>query len=162
MSARITIDHNTAEVGDELLALAERIDSLRPIMGPISEILVDEAQGAFSQQADPSTGAPWLPLAPSTIEDRERHGYWPGSILQRQGRLAASISGDFGDDFAAAGTNVVYAAVMHFGADRGEFGATRYGVPVPWGDIAGRPILGLSEAGGEEILDLVRARALGD
>ena len=31
-----------------------------------------------------------------------------------------------------------------FGAEKGAFGATSRGTPIPWGDIPARPFLGLS------------------
>ena len=43
-----------------------------------------------------------------------------------------------------AGTNVVYATTQQFGAARGEFGATRRGRPIPFGDIRARAFVGFS------------------
>ncbi len=56
----------------------------------------------------------WTPLAPSTLRKRRQSGS-NAKILQRTGRLAASITPDSGRDYAVVGINVVYAPIQHFG-----------------------------------------------
>ena len=55
----------------------------------------------------------------------------------------------------AVGSSLEYAAVQQFGARRGEFGRTRRGAPIPWGDIPARPFLGVSRVDRVEILDIL-------
>lgn len=140
-----------------LAAVVARMADMSPLMYDISMILVDGLEEAFARQADPASGIPWPRLSDTTIEERQKKGYWPGKMLQQTGRLASSLVGDWGPTFAAAGTNVIYATTMHFGAERGEFGTTKHGVPIPWGDIPGRPFIGLSAESAAEILSLLSA-----
>ena len=159
------MDRFTITVDDkELLAYlgqAEaRADNMSPVMGDISLVLADGIEQAFADQAAPD-GTPWEKLRDSTIAARKRKGYWPGKIGQQTGRLASSIVPDHGPTFAAAGTNVEYARTFFFGAERGEFGSTKHGVPIPWGDIPGRQGLGLSQDGTDEIVSLLAAYVAG-
>jgi len=70
--------------------------------------------------------------------------------------LMGSISTDHGKDFAEIGTNRVYAPTHQFGAQKGEFGTSSRGGPIPWGDIPARPYLGISPADESDILALAR------
>jgi phage gpG-like protein len=53
------------------------------------------------------------------------------------------------------GSSLEYAAVQQLGARRGQFGRTRRGAPIPWGDIPARPYLGISQADSSAILDII-------
>jgi len=125
--------------------IEDRADDLTPLMREISAVLADQVEQAFEDQADPSTRTPWEPLAASTIAQRTKKGTWPGRILQRTGLMAASFSTDYGSDFAAIGSNLIRAAVHQLGAKAGRGGSAV---------IPARPMIGLSEDGLEEILDL--------
>jgi phage virion morphogenesis protein len=154
------------EVSDEavhaLLAnLTARMNDLTPAMRPISQLLLDSIEEAFRLEADPVTGAAWAPLSPHTIAAREKTGNWPGKILQRLGHLAGSMSASSGADFAAAGTNVVYAITHQVGAAKGAFGATKKGQPIPFGDIPARPFAGASPEAVESILDVLQRHLMG-
>lgn len=133
---------------------------MTPATREIAGVLADATEEAFAQQRDPTTGERWADLQESTKKRREKTGHWPGSILQVSGDLARDIESDYGADFAAAGTNRPHATTHQLGAKKGEFGAmstirTRQVVPLPWGDIPARPILGIGADDKEEILDVV-------
>lgn len=146
------IDLQSGSALDALSDLLARGRDLKPAMRPISEALLDSIQQAFADDADPATGSPWAPL--SAVGVRQRGGD-AHPILQRSGRLAASFSPSFGADFAQIGTNVVYAMVQQLGANKGEFGTTPSGRPIPWGDIPARPMAGFSDELEGEILDIM-------
>ncbi len=98
--------HLADEVAAKLRALAAFGADMSPAMAPIANTLVDAAERAFADRADPATGAPWPALKSRT-----------GQALQDTGRLAGSIHPNFGPDFAEAGTNVVYAEWQQQGTD---------------------------------------------
>ena len=80
----------------------------RPLMRAIAGALETETEKNFANQGRPR----WLGLSPRTLK---RRGGGRPIILQDTGRLASSISTDYGRDYARIGTNVVYAAIHQFG-----------------------------------------------
>lgn len=147
---------NDEQVQRALARLEMAQHNLTPLMGAIAGVLADAVEDAFAQQADPATGRPWAALSPYTqqriVGGRPRGA---GPILQLSGSLAASISSEWGPDYALVGTNKRYAKTHQFGAARGAFGRTARGAPIPWGDIPARPYLGVSQDDRREILDLL-------
>lgn len=145
--AAIRIDFDNAEVKALLAELAGRMEDMTPAMREVSGVLADEAEQALEAESAPD-GTPWQQLAQGTIEERTRLGYWPGRMLQRTGRMATSISTDAGPDFSAVGSNVEYFAIQQLG---GRAGRGRRS------EIPARPVLGVSDDGAEDILDIVGA-----
>lgn len=45
------------------------------------------------------------------------------------------------------GAGGVQAATLHYGAKKGQFGRTRRGAPIPWGDIPARPYMPVTDDG---------------
>lgn len=45
------------------------------------------------------------------------------------------------------GASALQAAVLQFGAKKGQFGRTRRGAPIPWGDIPARPYMPITDSG---------------
>ena len=89
----------------------------RPLMRAIAGTLETETERNFASQGRPQ----WLGLAPATIKQRKKAGTWPGKILQVSAAgLAASVSTDYGNDFARIGSNKPYAAIQHLGGDAGR------------------------------------------
>lgn len=146
------IEMEARSVLDELQAVIARGQNLAPAMREISAAMLDSVEQAFADEADPETGEPWAPLSPVSIEQRGGDAH---PILQRSGRLAASFSASSGLDFAQAGTNVIYALVQQLGAEKGEFGTTASGHPIPWGDIPARPMAGFSDELEGDILEIL-------
>jgi len=91
-------------------------------MDEIGDMLMASIALRFITETDPD-GNPWKPLAPATIEDRKKKGYWPGQMLTRSGRLRSSITRRNADGFfckadatsVTVGTNVEYAAIHQHG-----------------------------------------------
>lgn len=134
----IEIQIQDEEVLAALRRLVARMADLSPAMRAIAGALADQVEEGFSSQSDPATGQAWPGLSPVTMGNRRKRGHWPGRILQDTGQLAASWTPASGPDWASVGTNKVYATTMNFGARKGEFGRTRRGAPIPWGDIPAR------------------------
>lgn len=133
------------EVRQSLARARAAAGDLRPLMDQISASLAAQTEDAFERERDPETGEAWARLAPATIEQREERGYWPGLILQRTGQMADSIVADAGADFASLAIDAPYAFWHQVGTDR----------------MPARPILGISDALAEDILDLTEAHIAG-
>lgn len=148
----IEIEINIKDLDESLTRLIALGRDLTPINRGIAGILADIPERAFAEQADPATGEAWAALSPVTVARR-------GSatpILQVSGQLAASMQSDYGREFASLATNKIYATTMFFGAKQGEFGKTRRGGPIPWGDIPGRRFMGIGKQDEADIMDFVR------
>lgn len=128
---------------------------LSPVMRAALQIMGRATEDAFAGERDPETGTPWRPLAPSTVmayvtkgsrsksgkrTGRRRRGAHP--ILQVTGRMAASIEGASGKDFAEQRTSVVYAALQALGGYAGRGHAAF---------VPGRNFMGLSRPDMSEI-----------
>lgn len=160
-SVKITSKGDEA-VQAEIKRLAARVGSPRPILGAIGEILVDSTTKRFASGVGPD-GKKWKRNAPSTIA---RYLAAFGNSRRRQGTkrpligetlaLSTTISWNVSGRTLSVGSPMIYAGVQHVGARRGEFGATRRGSPIPWGDIPARPFLGLTAEDREDILDSLR------
>jgi phage virion morphogenesis protein len=103
------------EVMDLFRHMVQAGGDLSPVTRDIADVLVAGIELAFDRETDPNSDAKWKPLHPMTIAERQLAGNWPGKILQRSGHLVSSVVPDSGADFAAAGTNVIYAAMQNFG-----------------------------------------------
>jgi phage virion morphogenesis protein len=121
---------------------AERLGDLSEPMRAIAGILLDATEQNFADGGRPA----WLPLAPATIAQRTKDGTWPGQILQRTGRLAASVTIDSGADFAVVGSNVVYAAIQQLGGEAGR--GRKVAIPA-------RPFLPVSPSGAIQPAEVV-------
>lgn len=137
-----------------LRELSERMEDLTPVMRRIGELLVSSVQENFNREgrySEPGSwrGGPkrWQELAPSTIRQRERQGYWPGQILTRTGRLKSSINYHAGKDHVVVGTNLIYAAIHQFGGKAGR--GHRANIPA-------RPFLVVQDEDLEEIREIIR------
>ncbi|MGC9456852.1 MAG: phage virion morphogenesis protein [Halothiobacillaceae bacterium] len=143
----IEIDYNDRAVLDALQRLDASLDNLTPAMRDIAGVLTDATERAFQNEQDPATGKPWDALSAATVAIRKGDAH---PILQRSGQLAASVSADWGRDFAAVGTNKAYAAMHQFG------GVTAPNSMIPGKRIPARPFLGIGDEDKAEILDIVR------
>jgi phage virion morphogenesis protein len=140
--ARIEIVVDDAEVKASLKRLAEKTSDFGPAMKDIGEYLVRSTDERFDAQHDPS-GAPWAPLAPSTLARKKG-----SKILIETSRLRDSIHYQAGEDEVQVGTDVVYGAIHQFG---GKAAA----------EIPARPFLGISDADRLEILDIIEDHITG-
>lgn len=132
--------------GSRLNQLQARLGNMRPIMAGISNMMLEVVERNFSTQSNPETGLQWIPLTAHTMQKRAKQGHWPGKILQVSGGLAASISPNYGNDYAIISTNKIYAAIHHFGGNTGRGHAA---------NIPARPYLALSKQDERDINDTV-------
>lgn len=146
MSAQF-IDIDAREPLRFLADLGDRLDDTKPLMEDIAAIMLDAVEENFAQEGRPD----WVDLTDNTKARREKRGKWPGKILQDSGLLAASVQARADDNEAAVSTNYPSAPTHQFGAEKGEYGQTKTGLPIPFGDIPARPFLVLGEDDIQEI-----------
>lgn len=157
----LTIDDRAVR---ELLAgLQAKLNRMQPAMSVIGEIALESIQRNFEVGGRPDK---WAPLSEGTKARRAANKKWPGQILVVTGALK-SIVYQATEDGVTLSAHKKGAAVMHFGAKRGEFGSvtatvgahvrklasgktskvrahTRRQV-MPWGDIPARPFMVIQE-----------------
>lgn len=102
-SAAQRIEHAARQLGDASL-----------LFRAIAGALETETEANFAAQGRP----PWVPLSAATRRERLRRNQGSSvlKILQDRGILAASVSSQFGRDFALVGAGTPYAAAHQFGA----------------------------------------------
>lgn len=76
-------------------------------------------------------------------------------LIGESKRLSKEIFYSVTGNGVVIGTNLIQAAVMQHGAKKGEFGKTKRGAPIPWGDIPSRAFLGISEGDKTMIMEIV-------
>ena len=151
--ARLTIDAaGLAQTRKRLGALAAAGRDLTPLMRDIGEYLLRATKDRFAEQKAPD-GAPWAPLSEATKRRKTRNR---DRILTQDGYLGGTLAYRAAPDGLLLGSPLVYAGTHQFGAQKGAFGTTSKGSPIPWGDIPAREFLGLSDADRDEIGELVR------
>lgn len=147
MTIRIELeDEDLRSAFSRLAALSH---DMRDAMTAIANVLLHHTEENFAAEGTPH----WAPLAPATIRERQRRGYWPGKILQRRGELAAAVT-PFADALNA-GLSVAkpYARIHQLGGSAGRGGAAK---------IPARPYLPvtadleLQEGVAPDILDVLR------
>lgn len=152
---------------EDLLAyfrrLHVRMSDMTPVNRTIAEVLKSGIEQAFIDERDPETGARWKQLSPFTIAARQLAGNWPGQILHQSGRLASSFNPDFGPNFAAAGTNLIYAAIQNFGGTirpKQKKALSFGGRLVSKAVIPARQFAAISDDGASDILEILGRYAL--
>ena len=154
VGARINIEVTGVEAAEKRLAeLAEAGHDLSPAMQGIGEYLLRATQDRFRDERAPD-GAPWQPLSEATRRRKRRN---KNRILTESGHLGGpSLSYRASPSELLLGSSAVYAGTHQFGAEEGSFGATSKGGPIPWGTIPAREFLGLSDADGAKVENIVR------
>lgn len=174
------------EVQGAMCRLAAQGKSLKPAMQDIGEYLVESVKRRFAEGKGPdgtpweaNTQATMLAfLARKGGDTSRRKGEKSSNPYFRQdGRLnkrgAGQVSGKrplIGESkrlsgeisFKAAissvevGSSLEYSGVQQFGAKKGDFGRTKRGGSIPWGDIPARPFLGFSDEDKANVLDILQ------
>lgn len=121
--ARVDIVVDDEEVQRGLSQLARRLQDLSPVMREIAGVMKDASQRGIANEADPATGQPWQQLRDSTLSRRAKIGRGAHPILQVSGKLAKIVQ-EYGPDFAAVGSPMIYAPTHQFGAAQGSYGVS--------------------------------------
>lgn len=127
-------------------SLLDKLDDLSDPMNDIAAVLESATEGAFEAEADPVTGQAWASLSDAYLRaSPKRQG---GKMLQvSAGGLAASVTADSGDFWAAIGSNKIYAAIHQFGGTD-DMPAGPAGIPA-------RPYLGVSREDEQSMLGIL-------
>ena len=104
----------------------------------MANVLRTEAEDAFDDERSPE-GIKWQDLKPDYKKHRYARGF-NGKILQVSGLLVQSLNIDYGDDFAAVGVSEPYGVYHQLGTKH----------------MPARPFLGISEAGVDEIKQILQ------
>lgn len=102
------------KIDPSLKPIYDRIKNKRKLYRELAGILGYAVEMNLETEGSRLPGG-WPELAQNTRKTRSRKGTWPGKMLQETGQLAASIQQFSDDDYAAAGTNLRYAALMNYG-----------------------------------------------
>jgi phage virion morphogenesis protein len=146
----IKIEVDNRRIKAALKRLADAGKDLEPALRDIGEYMINATKERFARSEAPD-GTSWEPNMPSTLSRKK--GDKP--LIGESKRLSSEISYALAGDEVEIGSSLEYAAVQQFGADKGEFGYTSRGAPIPWGDIPARPFLGISDADEQEILAII-------
>ena len=149
--ARIRVELDDTEVRQALNRLIAAASDMSPLMRDIGEHLLNTTRDRFVDQAAPD-GTPWAPLSEATKRRKRRNR---DKILTERGFLRGNLTYQAGSDEVVVGSPTIYAGTHQFGAERGAFGSTPGGAPIPWGTIPARPFLGVSDDDASEIRVLV-------
>lgn len=149
-----------------LSRIASSMEDASPATRAISMVLLRETERIFEQEGKGvGLDEEWAPLSEVTQHQRalaqsggrqySKNGkelkHYSNAmagtmkILQRSGKLAASMTPTSDAHSAGITSNRKYAATMFFGAKQGQFGRDRRNHPLPWGDIPGRVFLPLRD-----------------
>jgi len=162
----LNIEIDTAQIRSALVQAKTLLSDMTPVYAEIGEYMIGATRDRFIKGVDP-TGKAWAPKSQATLERYKRLGYGsltrpligPGRALSRQIQKIVSSDG------VVIGSSLAYSRVMQEGAARGAFGTDSRGRAIPWGRIPARVWLGLSDADGRAIVEIIEenlGEALGD
>ena len=152
MSASIRVD--TSQARQLIGELQNRMGDITEVREGIGILLVASTQQRFIDEKDPD-GDPWAPLSAVTLK-RRRLGGAGAKILRDTSRMAAGIQYRISQGETDIYSPEIYAGTHQHGARKGQYGKTRRGTPIPWGDVPQRRFLGISESDQIDIEELLQ------
>lgn len=152
----LTIELDDGDARAAIRRAIQSLEDMRPVYNDINEYLLEIHRQRFVDGKDPE-GKPWAPKSSATLEHYRRLGYGRlyKPLLGHSKLLSELIIGFVSKDGVVVGSPMIYSAVMQNGAKRGQFGTTRRGSPIPWGNIPARRWLGLSTKDERHIVEIV-------
>lgn len=127
-------------------ALDAALTDMTPVMDDLGELLTTSTKDRFPTGTAPD-GTKWAPKSPTTLN---RYGAKKSNRVDSRplfgptGLLSQQIFSESGATEVSWGSNLIYSAVMQFGAAKGAFGTMANGASIPWGNIPARPFIGVS------------------
>lgn len=160
----IRIDAKTpdAELQNIFNRLLSRMGNLTPVMSDVGEYLAETTKERFATSTAPD-GAKWEPNTPVTVGQflgKYSGSYTKKGAISKRGKdraagkkpligetksLSTTIAHHAARTSASVISDEVYSAVQQAGAKKGQFGKTKRGAPIPWGDIPAREFIGMSD-----------------
>lgn len=142
MQVKVKID--MAQFQDRLKTLEGRFQNQGLLMRHISGDLMDAVEENFEKQGRQPG---WKQLKPGTIRQRQKHGHWPGKILQQTGLLAVSVAPRHDQRTATVSSNLPYAGIHQRGGMAGRGRKVR---------IPPRPFMKITQQDYDDIKDRIR------
>ena len=155
----IEVEINDAQIRSAFASLQAALIDMSPAMDEIGQTMVLSTKARMQQGISPD-GTPFAPRSAVTLARYAAEGrkYGPKPLWLTR-TMQQNIAHAAMPDSVSWGSNAIQAAVMHFGAEQGEFGAAigrtkpsgkrpksqDYFTPLPWGNIPARPFVGVSE-----------------
>lgn len=140
-----------------LLNLEAALTDMTPVMNDLGEYLTTSTKDRFPSGTAPD-GSKWAAKSATTLAQygRRKSGrvdlrplFGPTGLLSQQiFHFADAQSVEWG-------SNLIYSAVMQFGAAKGAFGVMSNGASIPWGAIPARPFIGVSAEDEIQIIDIL-------
>lgn len=135
---------------EELRAMVDRLETglsdMSEVTNEIGEFLAESHQQRIEKSLGAPDGTAWAAKSPFTKSKDPRPLYDTGDMVRR-------IHHVYGADFVSVAVSGVKVRTLHFGAEKGAFGQTKTGQPIPFGDIPARPFMGLSQTDQSNIAD---------
>lgn len=152
----ITVDVTTDTLRPALAEAEQALSDLTPLLQDIGELMVERTKGNFKTGTAPD-GTAWAPRSQATLDAYAARGDTPkgGPLVGVTRALSTTIAYEVAPGHVDWGSNMIYAAVMQFGAAQGQFGTTSRGASIPWGDIPARPFVGIGPEDENAILDTI-------
>ncbi|CUH67989.1 phage virion morphogenesis protein [Thalassovita gelatinovora] len=147
----ITEKFNATDALAGLARLDQGLGNPQQLMQDIGELMVERTKQRFKEGTTPD-GTAWASNSAVTLK---RKAPETRPLFGSTGRLSSEIFYEADATQVSWGSNLIYAAVQHFGASQGAFGSMSNGSQIPWGDIPARPFLGISEEDGLLLTELV-------
>jgi len=130
----ITIDVDDKSLQNELNKLKAKYEDLTGLMRILAEDLLYSVQENFSSEGKRlPAGDNWPELSDWTKKGREKRVHWPGLMLQDTGILTGSLTTSYDATSCVCGTNIIYAAIQHFGG--GPTGLNTFIPPRPYMEL---------------------------
>lgn len=131
----IHIELDDRELRRALDKLAARLGHMAPALDRVGQTLVERTRAGI-EAGRGWNGRAFAPNSPTTLLKKRGNKPLVDSGIFKDGRLSHVLQGG---DAVEVRASAIQAAVLQFGARRGEFGKTRRGAPIPWADIPARP-----------------------
>ena len=142
--AKIQISTQGAQaVSDVLTQLIKNANNLAPALGNVGEHLMLTHRDHFDEQRSPD-GTPWQALSPDYAKRKKKN---KDKILRLNDILRDTFAYNIGDESLEFGTNLIYAAIQHYG------GASD--MPPRLAAIPARPLIGLSDDDEKEVIEIL-------
>ncbi len=148
------IELQTAEAQRVLDELIRRMTDFSQPMQDIGELMVESTRQNFVEGSSPD-GVPWAPKSQATLDAyaARKETVSTKPLIGPSRTLSTTIFAQPSPTSVSWGSAMIQAAVMQFGAQAGEFGATigrdkngrEFMVSTTWGDIPARPFIGVGE-----------------
>jgi phage gpG-like protein len=140
----ITIQVNNAPLQQRLTQIEEALSPthLARALGDVGEQVVEEIKQRIEGNEQWGGG----PFAPNTaVTLAKKRGSKP--LINTGSFVSSRIFYHVAGDALELRANAAQAAVLQFGAKQGQFGRTKRGGPIPWGNIPARPYMPIDAAG---------------